>query len=127
MEPLDSLKDRLLSQDRWDPSALEHYRKETKMALEAQEGMLRREKRVNLLMWPLIVLMSTAFLVLGGYQKGPAGGLWFGILACFWFLFGSVFLLKLFANVTRVELLKEIKGLEIRVLELREALERESK
>ncbi len=50
-------------------------------------------------------------------------GLWFSILACFWFLFGAVFLLKYFISRHNLETLKELKGLELRLLEIQQLVE----
>lgn len=115
----ESMRDRLLGQDRTDPSALELYRKDMEMNLQEQETGLRREQRMTSVLWIFIVLLSTAFLLIGGMRNDR---IWFGVLACFWFLFGSVFLMRMFVNRSRVELLKELKGVEMRVLELQQSI-----
>lgn len=46
--------------------------------------------------------------------------------ACVWFLFGGIELLKHFINRSRVEQLKELKRVELEILELRELLQTRS-
>jgi hypothetical protein len=48
--------------------------------------------------------------------------LWFGILACFWLLSGAVFILRYFINYSRLEILKEIKAMQLQIEELREKI-----
>lgn len=116
-----SLRDRLLAKPAPQPSKLEAYRKEVEAMIEEKERRLQREKTVSGLMWLFVVALATTFLLIGGFRGGEIR-LWFGIQACFWFLFGAVFLLRTFLNRNRVEFLKEIRGLEVRVLELQEKL-----
>jgi hypothetical protein len=48
---------------------------------------------------------------------------WFGTLACFWLLVGATELLKHFINRSRVELLKEIKQVQLQVLEVQKQVQ----
>ncbi|HEY2585242.1 MAG TPA: hypothetical protein VGI81_05715 [Tepidisphaeraceae bacterium] len=61
-------------------------------------------------------------MIISGTHATTTLGVWFGVLACFWFLFGAVELLKHFINRARVDVLREVKGLELRILELQEQL-----
>jgi hypothetical protein len=61
-------------------------------------------------------------MLIGGAHSNTTRGLWFGVLACFWLLVGAVELLKHFINRARVDVLREVKGLELRILELQEQL-----
>jgi hypothetical protein len=113
------LRERLLAQAAPAGDRIAGYRKEVRAMIEEKERRLRRERRVASSMWMYLVILCTVFLVVGGFRGGE-DRLWFGILASFWFVFGSVFLLRYYLNRNRLEFLKEIKGLEIRLAELAE-------
>ena len=49
-------------------------------------------------------------------------GTWMAVTAVFWFLFGAVFLLSHLINQRNFELVKEIKGVELRLASLEERL-----
>jgi len=49
--------------------------------------------------------------------------MWFGIQGLFWFLFGAVFLLMHRFSQLNLAMLKEIKRVEVAVLELKESLQ----
>ena len=100
------------------PTNLAAYQEEVTSLLKKNEKGLRRERWVVVPMWIYLVVLSTAFLWIGGKKLATPVGLWFGILACFWLLFGMVFLVKHFINRSRVELLKEVKQVQLQVLEL---------
>jgi hypothetical protein len=112
----------LLAQVAPDPARLEDYEMEVRAMIDKKARALKRERRVSSSMWLFLVVLSTTFLLLGGRAEGDLR-LWFGIQACFWFLFGAVFVLRYFLNRNRLEFLTEIKGLELRVAELAERLE----
>ena len=90
--------------------------------LEQTEIRLRREKWFTGALWLFMVATSVAFLIAGGKHLDSPKGTWFGIMAVLWLLYGAVELLKHFMNRYRVDLLKEIKKVELQVLELREAV-----
>ena len=69
-----------------------------------------------------MVALGTCFLILGGMREDTPVGAWFGILACFFMIAPAVELMKYFLNRTRVELLKELKGLELQMLEIKEQM-----
>lgn len=104
------------------------HRKEVEMLIHEKERRLLRDYWLTGGIWLVMVFLSTALLVSAGVPSGELAGIWKGIQACFWFLFGAVFLLRHMMTRTRIELLKEMKGLELRVLELQEKLgEREAR
>jgi hypothetical protein len=118
----DNIRDRLLSQHAPDPGRLAQYRQEVDAMLEANERRLRLEKWCSGGIWIFAVLFCTAFMMLApllpSFPVGIIMALWCGFLI----LVASVELLKHFINRSRVELLKELKQLQIEVLELREQL-----
>jgi DNA-directed RNA polymerase specialized sigma24 family protein len=123
MEPRQNdLREGLLAQQAPDPDKFARYRKEMEAMIEENERGLRREKRYVTVMWFFLVAMAVTFLTAGGFRSDRPLGTFFGISACAWLLFGSVELLKHFVNRSRVEILKEVKHLEMQVLELREEL-----
>jgi hypothetical protein len=121
MEPKDEkLQDRLLSRLP-DASNAAAYRKEVAQLLAKNDKAFLREKWGARAMWIFCVCLGTAYLWFGGEKLDTPKAAWFGCLACFWLLIGAVELLKHFINRTRVELLKEIKQVQLQILELQEA------
>jgi undecaprenyl pyrophosphate phosphatase UppP len=119
----DPLRDRLLGQ--WEPRQTSYltYRKEIETMLENQEKKLRREKRFTTVMWIYIVALTTILLTGSGLLMiHKIEGTWMAVTAVFWFLFGTVFLLSHLINQRNFELVKEIKGVELRLASLEERL-----
>lgn len=126
MEPRDdSMRDRLLSHLP-QPANLAAYRAEVASMLEKNEKAFRREKWVACALWIYLVALSTVFLWMGGRRLDTPKGPYFGTVACFCILWGAVELLKHFINRSRVELLKEVKQVQIQVLELHALLRKSS-
>jgi membrane protein YdbS with pleckstrin-like domain len=119
---VDGLRERLLAGTAPLGSRLEAYRTEVRTMIEQKERRLARQRRVTSGMWLFLVALCTVFLSLSGWSSGEIR-LWWGIQACFWLLFGAVFLLRYFLDRNRLEFLKEIKALELRVAELAEKLD----
>jgi hypothetical protein len=117
-------RDRLLAQYVPEPDKLARYRKGVEMVLERNEKLLRREKWYATILWIVLVATWVPFLVYGGYHYKDPGSTFWAAAACVWFIFGATELLKHFINRSRVELLKELKQVELQVLELRELIGR---
>jgi hypothetical protein len=62
------------------------------------------------------VVLSTAFLVISGFKNDSVQGLWFGVMACFWLVLGSVFLMKQLMNQHALETLQALKRFELQLL-----------
>ena len=86
------------------------------------EKRVRYEGRIVVAQWIFIVLLTTAFMLIGGWKHETMTGMWFGLQGVFWFLFGAVFLLMHRFSQLNLALLKEIKRVEVAVLELKESL-----
>ena len=117
------LRDRLLGQ--WEPRRTSYvaYRKEIETMLANQEKRLRREKRFTAVLWIYIVLLTTALLTGSGLLMiHKVEGTWMAVTAVFWFLFGAVFLFIHQINQRSFEVIKEIKGVELRLAALEERL-----
>ncbi len=122
MEPKnESVRDRLLA-SLPQPENLAAYREEVEASLQKDQRGFRREKWGVGALWVFMVGLSTVFLVLGGRHLDKPVGLWFGTLACFLLIYPSVELLKHFINRSRVEILKEVKQVQLQVLELQASL-----
>ena len=124
MEKPTNLRDRLLEQHVPEPSRLATYREEVRVMLEKNQRNLRRQAIFASVMWVFIVLTTTAYLVISGFSNPPPERGWMiGLATCaVVMLGGAVELVKLFVNSSRVELLKELKRLELEILELKEAV-----
>lgn len=91
--------------------------------LADQEKGLRRERRITTVLWIYIVVLTTILLTGSGVLMiHKIEGTWMAVNAVFWFLFGVVFLLIHLINKSRFEVIKEIKGVELRVASLEERL-----
>ena len=73
--------------------------------------------------WVFTVLLSTAFLVLGGMKSDTIPGIWFGVLACFWLTMGATFLINHITNQRSRDVLSELATLKQRLHELQETVE----
>jgi len=118
MEPRDDrIGERLLSHLP-QPENLAAYREEVASMLEKKEKAIRREKRVLIELWVFVTALSVIFLWLGGRQMDTVKGPYFVSLACFWFLFGMVYFVAHSINRSKVDILKEVKQVQVQVLEL---------
>lgn len=118
----ESLRERLLAQWEPDRDKLATYRKEVEAMLATNEGTLRLQKWYAGAIWIFVVLMGTTFLLLGSLRGDTPVGAWLGIFACFLMIGPAVEMVKYFINRSRVEMLKEVKGLEMQLLEIKEQL-----
>ncbi len=116
------LRERLLAQFEPDRNKLASYRKEVQAMLEQNERTLRWQKWYAGSIWIFVVLMGTCFLTLAGLYSDKPASLWLGLTACFFLIGAAVEMVKYFINRSRVEVLKEVKGLELQLLELKERL-----
>jgi hypothetical protein len=119
----DRLRDRLLGQ--WEPTRPSYlnYRKEVEAMLANQEKKLRRESWFTNVMWIYIVLLSTAYMLGSGLLMfHKIEGTWLAVSAVLWSLYGAVFFFIHQINKSRFEVIKEIKGVELRLAALEERL-----
>lgn len=121
----EKMHDRLLSRLP-DPANVSGYRQEVSRMLEKNDRAFLREKWGARALWVFCVFLGTAYLWFGGAKLDTPKAAWFGCLACFWLLIGAVELLKHFINRSRLELLKELKQVQLQVLELQAEVARRS-
>jgi hypothetical protein len=89
---------------------------EVEVMLEQKAKAVAREKTVVRWGWSYVVILSTAFLVISGFKNDSVQGLWFGVMACFWLLLGSTFLMKQLMNQHALETLEALKRFELQLL-----------
>ena len=113
------LRKRLLRQQTPPPDLLLKHRKEVQAMLDKNERGLRHKKWGMWLLWGYAVLFTTVFLTASGMWRPTPERVWFCVLAMIGFLdlFGAIEIVKHFVNRSRVEVLKEMKRLEMQVLE----------
>lgn len=91
--------------------------------LADQEKALRRERRLTSVLWIYIVLLSTVLLTGSGLLMiHKIEGTWMAVSAVAWMLMGAVFFFIHMINKSCFEVIKEIKGLELRMASLEERL-----
>jgi peptidoglycan/LPS O-acetylase OafA/YrhL len=121
----ENMRDRLLARMPRPENAAE-YRNEVAAMLEKNEKLLRRETWGTAAIWAFVVLLGTALMVRAGWKANMPAAAFIGTFVCFFMIGGAVELLKHFINRSRVELLKEIKQVQLQVLELQAAMRKEN-
>ena len=119
--PSQALSERLLSRLP-QPENLAAYREEVKALFADNEKRLRRNKWTVVRVWAFVIAFSIPSLYMAGLYYGTAAGNWFLGGTFFWVLFGAIEIAKFAQNQGRVELLKELKQVQLQILELRAAL-----
>jgi hypothetical protein len=115
MEPNDnSIRDRLLSESP-NPGDLAGYRQQVSSSIEASQKRLRRERLLVTGFWIFCAVSATAWLWFSAdaarLPRGP-------FLACIFFTWGGVEVVKHYVNAVRVDVLKEIKQIQLQVFTL---------
>jgi hypothetical protein len=117
----DSIRDRLLSRLP-QPANLAAYREEVASMLEKNEKAYRREK------WKTgaLLLFAVGYIVvplsLNWLRLDTPKGISYGFMAFLLYLYAMVEVLKHFINRSRVEILREVKQVQLHVLELQASL-----
>jgi hypothetical protein len=109
-------REHLLAQQQLPSEQLAKYRMEVEVMLEQRAKAVARERTVVRWGWSYVVILSTAFLVISGFKNDSVQGLWFGVMACFWLLLGSTFLMKQLMNQHALETLEALKRFELQLL-----------
>ena len=118
----EALRERLLAQLEPDQVKTTLYRKEIQAMLEKNERTLQIQKWYAGSIWIFVVLLSTCFMILAGIYNEKPYGIWLGLLGCFFASVFSIEIVKYFVNRSRVEVLKELKSLELQLMEIKEQL-----
>ena len=117
----DSMRNRLLARLP-QPENLAAYREEVAAWLEKNEKAFRRETWATVALWIYAIAFAFIPLTAGWLHLDTRNGATYGFAAFFLLLVGAVELLKLFINRSRVEVLKEVKQVQLQVLELQASL-----
>lgn len=123
MDPRDTLRNQLLNAAAERPARHIQYQQEVQAMLSDLEKKVNFERRMAAAQWIFIVVLSTSFMLIGGYKHETMTGMWFGVQGVFWFLFGTVFLLMYRFSQLKLDMLTEIKRVELAVLELKESMQ----
>lgn len=120
------VRERLLVQNEPSHDRRKRYEEEKNAMLRQMEVRFQREKWGVGIFWGFATLFITAALLVAGYRNQiPAEA---QLLATGFVLFiaGGVEIVKHFINRSRIELLREMKGLESQVQELKDHLSNRS-
>ena len=117
MESNESISELLLSRLP-QPANSATYQKEVTSLLAENEKKLRRNKWTVVRLWIFVVVVSAPFLWMAGTHFDTAEGNWFLGLVCFWVLLGAIEIAKYEHQQGRVELLKELKVVQLQILQL---------
>jgi hypothetical protein len=119
-DPDESLRERLLRQHVPEPERLASYRKETQAMLEREERRLRFYGRFTAAIWIVLVAMGVMFALVAGWSGEKPTKVYFsiGVTLMMLLLGGAVQLVAVFIGRARLEVVKDIKGLELRLIEI---------
>jgi hypothetical protein len=113
----DSIRELLLSRLP-RPEGLAAYQEQVKSLLEKNEKTLRQKKWTVVRVWIFVVAVSIPGLWMAGTHFNTPQGNWFLVLTLFWVLFGAIEVVKYGVEQGRVEFLKEVKQLQLQVLQV---------
>ncbi|MDR3674537.1 MAG: hypothetical protein P4N24_03540 [Acidobacteriota bacterium] len=119
----DSIRDRLLSRLP-QPANLAAYREEVASMLEKNEKAYRRKQWVTGAFLLFAVGFVTVPLSLNWLRLDTPKGISYAFLAFLLYLYAMAEVLKLFINRNRVEILREVKQVQLQVLELQASLQK---
>jgi hypothetical protein len=118
--PDDGLRERLLGQHVPEPEKLATYRRETQVMLDREERSLRLYGRFTAAMWVVLVVMGTGYALVAGWARDQPTTVYFsiGLTVLLLLIGGAVQLVSGFIARARLELARDIKGVELRLIEL---------
>jgi hypothetical protein len=117
MERSESIGERLLSRLP-RPADLAAYEEKVKSLLEENENKLRQNKWTVRRIWIFVIAVSVPCLWMVAAHPYTSEGNWFLGTTYFWVLFAAIEVAKYEHNQGRVELLKELKQIQLQVLEV---------
>jgi len=121
----DSIRELLLSRLP-RPEGLAAYQEQVTSLLEKNEKTLRQKKWTVVRVWIFVVAVSIPGLWMAGTHFNTPQGNWFLVLTLFWVLFGAIEVAKYGVEQGRVEFLKEVKQLQLQVLQVHALLREDS-
>jgi len=122
--PDESLRERLLRQHVPEPEKLANYKKETQAMLEREERRLKFYGWYITAIWIMVVIMGMMFALVAGWSGDRPIKVYFtiGVTLMMLLIGGAVQLISVFLARARLEIVKDIKGLELRIVELESLL-----
>jgi hypothetical protein len=106
------------------PENLAAYREEVTSTLEKNEKELRREKWGTGILWFYVVLGLAIYAYQGDRWLNTSQGHFVEVFTSVFFLMALAVNTKHFVNRSRVEILKEVKQVQLQVLELQASIEK---
>lgn len=119
----DSIRERILSRLP-QPGNVAAYREEMASALAKNDRILRLESWVAMAYWLFAVGLFTFCVLHNQYWLNTPRGHISAFTTIMLLICGAVMVLKNMVNRSRVEILKEVKQLQLQMLELRAAIEK---
>jgi hypothetical protein len=110
----ETFRDRLLSHLP-QPGGLAGYRREVAAMLEKNQKRLRLERLIVTAFWVFCVVSVVVYI---WFDKSSAATPKGPFLACIFMIWGASEVVKHYINACRIDLMKEIKQLQVQVLEL---------
>lgn len=111
-------RDKLIPHDIRTTDLYAKYRKEIEAMLDNQSQSVRREKRTSVPIFIFLVLLSVTFFLVAGFTENPSLKMWFASIAIFLAISDATIVLRYHIILMRLEMMKEIKQLELSVIEL---------
>jgi hypothetical protein len=121
MEPGNSVRDRLLARLP-QPENLAAYREETALLLEKHEKALLSERRTGYLLLIVAIVFLESFLLAWKHGLDERLVQFLGFIAAMLFLSGAFDGVRQFVYRNQVNLLKEVKQVQLQILELKASL-----
>jgi hypothetical protein len=118
-----STRDRLLA-SLPQPENLAAYREKVASGLEKSEKALRRNGWISVALWIYAIAFITIPLTMGWLRVDKPGGATLAIAAFFLLLVAAVQLVCHVTNMSRTQILKEVKQVQLQVLELQASLQK---
>ena len=97
----------------------DNYRRKVEAMIADKERLVRRGTFAATLGFVTALLVAVALMVGAGvWYEGEVRGVWLGVNACFWLVFASVLAFNRVLTRSQLETLKELKGIEMRILDI---------
>ena len=118
-----SVRDRLLA-SLPQPEDIAAYREKVASGLEKSEKSLRRGAWISVAFWIYAIAFITIPLTMGWLRLDTRGGATFGVGAFFLLIVAAVQLVNQVTSMSRTQILKEVKQVQLQVLELQASLQK---
>ncbi len=126
-ESPNKIREQLLAQNEPTRERRLKYEKETQAMLNELEVGFRREKWGTGILWVYATFFMTVALLVTGYRNQVQPEISILAFAFTLLIMGAVELIKHFINRSRVEVLKELKAMQMQVFELESLMPKHSR